>query len=408
VPSLDTNCQSFSEDTVISSLKWSALTGAASYNVNVATDDNFESILFSETVQGTEKTIPEDFTLINATTYFWRVEAVNSDDAPIGDPSDIGSFSTPPTITLNIHALADGANISTTSPNFSWEAVEGVSTYLIQFAPNSDFSEFWEFQTGSSQFSYSEDAPPLEIDHTYFWRLRPLNNEGRSIGDWSETRSFTFTSAFIVQLESPGNGSTVITALPTFQWERIDAAAKYEILVSDNEDFNEIVWQSDNIVENSTQYPSSGAEPLDFDKTYYWKVRALGEESPLGDFSSVFSFQLSAEYIPQLTSPVNSETESLNPFFTWEDIANVHHYGIRISSNEEFSQIFHESDAGESQYEYPQTGVPPLDYETTYWWKVVALNETGIPMGDPSQMASFTTPSGEIVIDFYFSGTGSN
>ena len=83
---------------------------------------------------------------------------------------------------------------------------------------------------------------------------------------------------------------------------------------------------------------------------------------------------------------------------------NADFYGISFSYNEDFSQIFYQnSNISEAQFQYPQSGVPVLDYDTTYYWQVVALDQDGNAIGDPSTTAMFTTTSGVIEIDFSYS-----
>ncbi|MBL7046529.1 MAG: hypothetical protein ISR95_02680 [Candidatus Marinimicrobia bacterium] len=384
-------------------LSWGAVSEAVSYQLTVASDDALETVVIFEVVPSTEITVQEE-TLLNDASYYWQVQAFDNDGNPIGIASDVASFTTPSAININIQELADGANISTAFPLFSWESAEGVAAYQLQFASNADFSEAWEFQTGATQFPYPQEDPILEFDQSYYWRIRPLNNEGNSLGAWTAARFFSITNLYIVQLEAPASGSVVSTAHPTFQWQSIEAAVHYEIMVSSSEEFDEIKWQSDNLVETAVQYPSSGAEPLEFGITYFWKVRALGEEQPLGDFSQVLSFQLSSENIPVLSSPVSTTTETITPLFIWQTVENADFYGISFSYNEDFSQIFYQnSNISEAQFQYPQSGVPVLDYDTTYYWQVVALDQDGNAIGDPSTTAMFTTTSGVIEIDFSYS-----
>ena len=178
-----------------------------------------------------------------------------------------------------------------------------MSSYSIRFADNSDFSDTWEFKTGAASFEYP-GTPSLEFEVPHFWQISPLNNEGSAIGGWTSARSFTIIAAFIVQLELPATGEAVAVSNPTFKWGAIEGVSNYEIQVSSGEDFSELLWSSAEIVENSTVYPGSGAEPLGYGQIYYWHVRTMGEAGPLGNFSSPFSFELSGENkvkLPPLT-----------------------------------------------------------------------------------------------------------
>ena len=57
-------------------LEWNAATGADSYTVEIATDNTFNNVVDTQTgLTGTSAT-PSG--LLNSTTYYWRVSAVNT------------------------------------------------------------------------------------------------------------------------------------------------------------------------------------------------------------------------------------------------------------------------------------------------------------------------------------------
>ena len=109
-----------------------------SYIILIATDPEFSTLVIDEIVSMTEFHIPEDKTLINGTTYYWQIEAATE---TIVVKSTVGIFSTPPEVEIKILSLENAADISIANPIFSWEGIEGISAYNIQFSQNSDFSE---------------------------------------------------------------------------------------------------------------------------------------------------------------------------------------------------------------------------------------------------------------------------
>ncbi len=378
-------------------LKWGSLLGTTSYTLRVGADPEFENLLINTIVSGNEITISEENRLNNSTGYFWQVEGATETAVII---SNTGSFVTPSSAELTIQKLEDGEVISVTNPTFSWEAGEGISAFAIRFADNPDFSESWNFQIGATNFEYPAE-PTLTFNTPYYWQVAPLNNEGSPIGGWTVSRSFSISAAFIVELELPGNGEVATTSKPTFQWGAIEGAAKYEIQASNLEDFSEILWSSAEIIENSTTYPGSGAEPLNYGQTYFWHVRAMGEESPLGDFSTPFSFDLSGENKVVLEGPLDEESESLLPYFSWLAVGGASAYTLTLASDESISTIIYSADATEVFHQYPQAA-PPLGNGITLYWKVIAKDENGSPVGDASNVGSFSLPSGTIEVEFMF------
>ena len=112
-------------------LEWNAATGADSYTVEIATDNTFNNVVDTQTgLTGTSAT-PSG--LLNSTTYYWRVSAVNTGGS---STSEIWSFTTVP-------AIADAPIL--TAPldtfdghcfgwNFKWNTVTGAESYSLEIA----------------------------------------------------------------------------------------------------------------------------------------------------------------------------------------------------------------------------------------------------------------------------------
>lgn len=77
--------------TTIPTLVWGEVEGATDYRVEVASDALFATILESTEVTKTSHTVSGDAALKDGETYYWRVQAYNSEDE--SDWSDVHSFS---------------------------------------------------------------------------------------------------------------------------------------------------------------------------------------------------------------------------------------------------------------------------------------------------------------------------
>ena len=168
-----------------------------------------------------------------------------------------------------------------------------------------------------------------------------------------------------------------------------------------SEDFSEILWSSSEIVETQTVYPSSGAEPLVYDQLYYWRVRCLGEEAAIGDFSEIFKFDISGSNKVVLEGPLSEESESLLPYFSWEPINGAAKYIFKLASDESMSTIIYTTDASEVFLQYLDSA-PPLNNGIAYYWTVIAMDENGSAIGDESDVGLFNTPVGLIELEFIF------
>ena len=383
-------------------LKYGALLGVTNYSIKVATDAGFETLILEDLSSGTEYTIPDESRLNNSKAYFWQVEGATETKTVV---SETGNFSTPAAATLNIQKLADGEAISVKNPGFAWDAVEGVSAYSIRIADNSELNDASVFKTGTNSFEYPGE-PALETGKTYYWQLSPLNNEGNPIGSWTSPRSFTLTAAFLVELELPENEAAITVSHPAFQWKAIEGAAKYEIQVSGKDDFSELSWTSAEINENQAAYPESGSSLLEFGGIYFWRVRVLGESGPLGEFSSAFSFELSGSKKVTLEGPLGGESETQTPYFSWLSVRSAKSYLLTLASDEGMGTLLYTTVAQDQFFQYPNDA-PPLTNGTKYFWTVIAQDSNGEPIGDRSDVGSFTTPVGVIEVEFiYGSGSG--
>jgi len=378
-------------------LKWGALLGTTSYSLRVSTEAEFENLVVNNIISGNETAISDENRLNNSTTYFWQVEGTTETDVII---STTESFITPSLSELAIQKPDNGDVVSVKNPTFSWEAGDGMSAFSIRFSDKSDFSESWSFKIGATNFEYPGE-PPLNYNVPYYWQIIPLNNEGNPIGGWTESRSFSVSAAFIVELELPGNGEVVTSSNPAFKWGLIEGATKYEIQVSNVEDFSEILWSSSEISKNSTEYPRSGSEPLNYGQSYYWHVRSLGEESTLGDFSAPFSFDLSGENKIELEGPLGETSESLLPYFSWMPVSGASSYTLTLASDESISTIIYSTDVSEEFLQY-SSSAPLLTNGITLYWKVSAKDGNGASIGDASNVGSFTTPDGSYEVEFMF------
>ena len=382
--------------------KWGMLENINSYKIMISTDIEMATLILDETISITEFTIPEDRALINGMTYYWQIQAITE---TLSIDSSIGIFSTPPEISISILSLDEGAEVSVLNPTFSWENIEGISAYNIEFSISSDFSESWLLLSGSSNFEYPSE-PILEFNQVYYWRVCALNNEGDRSSEWTSPRSFSLSNIYIVDLESPASGEVVTTKTPAFSWGQIENVNQYEIRISSTEDYSETIWQTDNVSTNNIQYPSSGVEELLAETTYYWSIRAISEDSALGEFSESFNFMISEDNTPVLTGPMDEVSETIYPYFTWNKIPRASSYGLILGNDEDCKQVIIESsNITEKHFQYP-SDAPPLDYDKSYYWKVIAYDEDENKLGDYSTIATFKTPSGVIEIEFIYSEGG--
>ena len=281
---------------------------------------------------------------------------------------------------------------------FSWNpTVPESDLYNIQVSTTDDFtvsSIVVDSLIENTSISIYND---LTDGITYYWRIRGIDMDGNFLGDYSTVGLYDsggiqeqlddIEGGLIVSLQSPVSGEQISTLNPTFKWEGIESAERYQIQVTSDENFSTIIWDNANVSQNSVPYPSTGSDILSFDETYYWRVRAIAYENPLGAYSQLSTFTITNDYNPKLLGPVDEISESILPFFSWEKIPQASSYGLILGSNESFNQIIFENQSiSDKQFQYT-VSEPPLENGINYFWKVIAYDQNGESLGDYSATA---------------------
>ncbi len=266
---------------------WQALDNASTYHIQIAdslTEDNdLVNIIVDQNDLTTTSYVSQNELEINK-TYYWRV---TSDVA--GKWSYVFNFVTNTTVFLR-----NPENNSVNVPviiNFQWDKLSEADTlYYIQIADNADFENTFEDTT--SHTSKVIDSF-IESQTQYYWRIKA--NED---GEWSNP--WTFTTMNVINGTNPNlppNGATGIYQKPTFGWDIVAQAAYYQIMVSRNESFTDLIVDT---YVTSESYEMTDA--LIFGTTYYWKVR-----SDKSLWSEVNSFTV------ETGTPENLEVVSTSP-----------------------------------------------------------------------------------------------
>jgi hypothetical protein len=158
------------------------------YQIQVATDSGFTSIVQDNNVSGITNSQDNTAVLAGGTTYYWRVRAFNT----LGHSS---AWSTVRSVKIKFAGPAltlptTGSTVSSLMPAFTWDAVSGATDYTIQVSKNSTFSPLVINTTATSP-TYTHTAN-LQSGTTYYWRVRAKSPTTYGPGDWSEV--FTFTT----------------------------------------------------------------------------------------------------------------------------------------------------------------------------------------------------------------------
>lgn len=180
-------------------LDWSDLSWAQSYNVQVATDAAFTSIVGSAIVTSSQWTVSPVLTA--GTTYYWRVRDGNTCSACPW--SAVRSFSTCAASIPTLLSPSNGAVLATlTTPTLDWNDTAG--PYELQVSTSSTFGSILLTQPGLPTSSWT--VTPALGTGRYYWRVRSTGTCGNTA--WSLVRSFDVgcvatTAAYSSTLRAP-------------------------------------------------------------------------------------------------------------------------------------------------------------------------------------------------------------
>src|SRR5262245_13125809 len=135
---------------------------------------------------------------------------------------------------------------------------------------------------------------PLASERTYFWRVKALDGANESA--WANVSRFDIFTPIVIEppgLVSPGINVTLNTLRPRFAWNNAArsgpvGAITYLVEIADSDAFTNRIAQW-SVPEQPTQTSSDIPLELQYNRVYYWHVRAY-DPATLGPFSNNRAF----------------------------------------------------------------------------------------------------------------------
>ncbi|MGO9094211.1 MAG: glycoside hydrolase domain-containing protein [Bryobacteraceae bacterium] len=171
---------------------------------------------------------------------------------------------------------------------------------------------------------------------------------------------------------APATGATGVTLSPTLSWTAASGATSYNVYFG--------TTASPGLAGNTTG-TSYSPGTLSANTTYYWSVVAVNSSGSTSSATWSFTTQVAVPGTPANPSPTNGATGvSLTPALTWSAASGAASYNVYFGTTSSCAQVG--STTGTSYS--PGT----LSANTTYYWRVVAVNAAG---STSSATWSFTT-----------------
>jgi hypothetical protein len=305
----------------------------------------------------------------SGTIYYAGLDFTDSQAAQNID-SNITAIAVPMTLSApSLSSPADSATGQATDLTLSWGSVANATSYVVMVAEDSGFDTvvYAEEVSGTSATAFG-----LNNGTTYYWKVYAINGT-TSLSDWSTARSFTTTGApssepGIPTLSSPTDTATDISITPTLSWNASTDASTYTVQVSTSNTFGSFVVNQSGLT-GTTHQPT-----LDYDTTYYWRVKATNVVGD-SDWSSVWSFTTASPGTldaPTLDSPAdNAEGVSTDPTLSWNSVSGATVYHLQVADNEDFTTPVFDDDTISGTSE----AVSGLTNNQFYYWRVRAGSE---------------------------------
>jgi hypothetical protein len=378
--------------TLNTTLTWTIVTNAVSYSLQVSKRSDCSTTVINKNSL-TAVTYPiAAGTLENNTTYYWRVNATNSNSTSAW--SAIWSFRTLPTIPAT-PALVLPANDAKDQPialSVSWNSVVGADSFSLQIATMVAFDSASIVLKRSGLTTASCVVNGLLNGTKYFWRVNACNAAG--ISPWSAIWSFTTIVAGPIApvLAMPLNNSENQPVNLNLTWNAVTNASSYELQVATDNTFNPAAMVTDQMGITAVSYAVTN---LSYLKKYFWRVNATNV-SGVAPWSETWTFTtiVGPPVAPVLTSPTNGVTnQRTTVIFTWNTVPDVTSYKIQVSRDADFATDSLVCNLTTVSTTHTVNG---LFYNRAYYWRVSATNSTGA--GPWSTVWSFTTepPTGII------------
>ena len=378
VPTLTSPANGATSQATSLALSWGAVTGAASYGMQVSTVTTFASMVSNQS--GLAAASAAVSGLSNSVTYYWRANATNAGGTSAW--SGAWSFTTviaAPSAPVPVSPASGAAN-QATALTLTWGTVANAASYDVQASTVATFASMVSNQSGLVAASAAMSG--LSNSTTYYWRVNATNAGGTSA--WSSAWSFTTIVAVpgAPTLSSPVTGASGQSTSPALSWGAVTGAASYSIHVSTIATFASTVSNQAGITAIT-----ASVSGLSNSTTYYWQVNATnvaGTSAWSGAWS--FTTVIAAPSAPVPASPASGSTNQATALtLTWGTVTNAASYDVQVSTVATFASMV----SNQSGLVAASAAMSGLSNSITYYWRVNATNAGGTSTW--SSAWSFTT-----------------
>jgi protein-S-isoprenylcysteine O-methyltransferase Ste14 len=226
------------------------------------------------------------------------------------------------------YVLPAAGSTVTQTPLITWKPLAGRASYFVIVAKDPSFTNlvdyaFTQVPAYAPRKSFSMTTYPDETT-SYYWAVLPAveANGNGAVGNPLLGAPSRFDKRSIQpSLLGPQNGSIVL-GQPTFRWTLALGARRYRLQVAQDPSFGDPI---DDILTDATSHTSNTTYPAD--TALYWRVRA-DDENLIGlTWSATGTFQ---RRLPTPTLGANPTSGDFIPTWTWDSIIGASSYDVAV------------------------------------------------------------------------------
>jgi hypothetical protein len=213
--------------------------------------------------------------LVAGTTYYWRIDEVNTAESNSPWKGSVWSFSIPPRTAYN-PTPADGAGSISLNPKLTWTAGFGAKLHTVYFGD--DYDNVNNATSGGAPLAATTYSPgSLKSAKVYYWRVDETNPPNTYKGPvWS------FTTLGAVGNPYPANGARNAEMNVILTWAPGDEAASHQLYFGTDKEALRKATTSSPDYKGTRVLGDESYDPglLAWDSTYYWRVDEVNSTNP--------------------------------------------------------------------------------------------------------------------------------
>lgn len=342
-------------------LKWEPVAGAEKYLVQVTRRaHNYtqaDLAINAETANNAFVPTLEEVRAqsIGAGTYHWRVRPIVAGVYGTWSEEQRFTLAAPSSTTATPTLTPSGNSDTAFMPHLEWTPVTGATIYRLDLATDFQFNNIVESViTDHTAWVPRTPLRDNQVGEGYYWRVLWGNGPTSEDPRWQVAESgapgLTFTKQTRVTLGAAASG--VVSEPPLFTWSEVPGAAKYEMQLSRDEEFDSARTQGLTVWATGTEWTKDQGKRLP-SGTWYWRVRAIDGAGNGLTWSPIQSFTLNPPR-PDVAEPDDNEVVVGSPLLRWATVNAACAYQVQFADNPSF-----QADGDAPTVETPDASVTP-------------------------------------------------